>query len=516
MLLPDWLARRAALHPGRPALLVADAAWSFAELDAWASAVAARLAALGVAPGDRVALLARNTPAYVAAVHAAPRAGVILVPLNARLAPAELAWQLADCGASLLLFDAPHAQLAAGLLVTRGQGDKGTGGIPQFASLEQIASPPPLVPPSPCPPLPLSPPPLVPLDSPHTIIYTSGTTGRPKGAILTAGNHWWSATASALNLGLRDDDRWLAVLPLFHVGGLSILLRGAIYGIPVVLHERFDPAAALRAIEEQGVTIASVVAVMLQRILDAAGDRPLPAHFRCALLGGGPAPLPLLEACAARGVPVVQTYGMTETASQAATLAPADALRKLGSAGQPLLPVELRIEAHGRAAAPGEVGEICVRGPTVTAGYYGRPDATADAIRDGWLYTGDLGHLDAEGYLYVVDRRSDLIISGGENVYPAEVEAALLAHPAVLEAGVVGAPDPTWGQVPVAYVVARPGHAAGPELAAELLAFTRERLAAYKQPRRVTVVASLPRTASGKLRRTELKQNPPPAAEGGA
>jgi O-succinylbenzoic acid--CoA ligase len=196
----------------------------------------------------------------------------------------------------------------------------------------------------------------------------------------------------------------------------------------------------------------------------------------------------------------VQTYGLTETASQAVTLAPADALRKLGSAGQPLLPMELRVEATGRVAAPGEVGEICVRGPMVAAGYYGRPDATAAAIRDGWLHTGDLGYLDGEGYLYVVDRRTDLIISGGENVYPAEVEAALLAHPAVAEAGVVGAADERWGQAPVAFVVAR---GVSEE---ELIAFCRERLAAYKAPRRVIFVAGMPRTASGKLRRAELRE----------
>jgi O-succinylbenzoic acid--CoA ligase len=223
------------------------------------------------------------------------------------------------------------------------------------------------------------------------------------------------------------------------------------------------------------------------------------------LLGGGPAPQPLLEACAAHNVPVVQTYGMTETASQAVTLAPADALRKLGSAGRPLLPVEVRIAAeNGADAPPAVVGEICLRGPNVTIGYHNRPDATAEAMRDGWFHTGDLGYLDAEGYLYVVDRRADLIISGGENIYPAEVEAALLAHPAVAEAGVVGAFDAQWGSVPAAFVVLRP--AATPPDADELIAFARQRLAAYKTPRRIVFVAELPRTASGKLRRNVLRE----------
>ncbi|RRR65563.1 MAG: o-succinylbenzoate--CoA ligase [Candidatus Viridilinea halotolerans] len=543
--LPDWLARRAALHPQRPALLTAHGTWSFSALDAWAWVVAQRLMALGCAAGERVALLAHNSAAYAAVLHATPRARVVLVPLNTRLSAAELAWQLADCGAHLLLYDEAHGHVAQTLQV------------PLRAALEDVCALSPLPkhwpscaqrmgdgdapdghhPPAPSPALrerggtccdawdvnalpterstgflPADEPvtrkghpshsPTINLDALHTIIYTSGTTGRPKGAMLTAGNHWWSATASLLNLGLRDDDRWLALLPLFHVGGLSILLRGAIYGMPVVLHERFAPEAALAAIEHDGVTIASLVAVMLARMLDAAGERPLPPHFRCALLGGGPAPRPLLEACAARGVPVVQTYGMTESASQAVTLSPTEALRKLGSAGQPLLPLELRIIHEGQTVPPGDVGEICLRGPMLTSGYYQRPEATAAALRDGWLHTGDLGYCDAEGFLYVVDRRDDLIISGGENVYPAEIEAVLLGHPAVAEAGVIGIEDAQWGAVPVAFVVCKTN--AIPN-AAELHAHCCEQLAAYKVPRAIHFVASLPRTAAGKLQRRLLR-----------
>ena len=482
MIIPDWLHRRAAAHPDRPALLAPGATWSFAEISRRAAALAARLAALGLRPGDRLAVLAANCADYAALVHAAPRCGAVLVPLNTRLSASELAFQVADSSAALLLADAPHLGLAAHIpspkLGTHSLSERNT----QHATFNIQHS-------------------TFDLDSPHSIIYTSGTTGAPKGALLSYGNHWWSAAASALNLGLRADDRWLAVLPLFHVGGLSILLRGAIYGIPVVLHERFDPAAANAAIDDQGVTIISVVAATLQRMLDARGDAPYPPHFRCALLGGGPAPRPLLERCAALGVPVVQTYGLTESASQAVTLAPEDALRKLGSAGQPLLPVGLRIDVDGREAAPGEVGEILLSGPTITSGYIGQPEATAAAIRDGWLHTGDLGHRDAEGYLYVADRRSDLIISGGENIYPAEVEAALLAHPAVAEAGVVGIPDERWGQVPVAAVVLR-----APAAEADILADLRGRLAAYKLPRRITVLGQLPRTASGKLQRRLLRE----------
>jgi O-succinylbenzoic acid--CoA ligase len=242
---------------------------------------------------------------------------------------------------------------------------------------------------------------------------------------------------------------------------------------------------------------------MLGRLLDARRDRPYPPTLRCLLLGGGPVPLPLLERCAAIGAPVVQTYGLTETTSQAVTLAPADALTHLGSAGQPLLPTELRIEREGQPVEAGDVGEIVVRGPTVTPGYWGRPAATAAAIRDGWLHTGDLGTLDDDGYLYVLDRRDDLIISGGENVYPAEVEAVLLAYPGVAEAGVIGAPDPQWGQVAVGVVVPQPGITLDP---AALIAFCAARLARYKVPARIDLATEpLPRNAAGKLLRRELR-----------
>lgn len=525
--MPDWLGRRAELTPGGLALLADGLTWTFAELDGAARAVAQGVAALGVGPGQRVALLVANSPAFVAWVHALPRVGAVLVPLNTRLAPAELAWQLADAGAVLLVHDGANADKAAAIArevpgiarvrllsdtepaamqVESGggpapgpaarPGGAGRGGAaPGDAALGGAA--------------PGGAPPggllrdWVDLGAVHSIIYTSGTTGRPKGARLTYGNHWWSAMGSCLNLGLVPGDRWLACLPLFHVGGLSILLRSVIYGIGVVLHRRFDAAAANRAIDQQGVTIASLVAAMLTRMLDERGGLRYPPHLRAVLLGGGPAPLPLLERATAAGMPVLQTYGLTETASQVATLSPEDALRKLGSAGKPLFPTRVRILHDGRPAPPGQVGEIAVFGPTVTPGYWNRPDATAAALVDGWLRTGDMGYVDGEGYLYVVDRREDLIISGGENVYPAEVEAVLVEHPAVVEAAVVGAPDERWGQVPVAFVALRPGYHPSET---ELVAFCRERLAGYKVPARVTFVPELPKGPSGKILRRALRQ----------
>jgi len=528
-ILPDWLARAAANFPDRLALAHGPDRWTFAELDRRVARLAGQLASTGIHPGDRVALLAGNGLPYAACVHALTRLGAVLVPLNLRLTAAELAWQARDADVSLLLSDEAHAPLAAEVTTS-------LSAIPHAILQDDAALPSselvrhwPGNRSNPSPRRRTSRPAAIQarfqppaglrgeidLDAAQAVMYTSGTTGRPKGAILTYGMHWWNATASALNLGLLPDDRWLACLPLYHVGGLTTLIKSVIYGMPVILHDRFDPAAVNAAIRDERVTIISIVAVMLRRMLDAldaeGGDGRYPPWLRCVLLGGGPAPRPLLEDCARRGIPLVQTYGMTESCSQAVTLAPHDALRKLGSAGRPLAPVQLRVLTDdGTPAAPGDPGEIYLRGPTITPGYHNRPDETAAAFRDGWFATGDLGFLDADGYLYLLDRRAELINSGGENVYPAEIEAALLAHPAVAEAGVCGIADPTWGQLPVAFVHLRPPATA--VTPAALLDFLHPRLARYKLPRAVHLVGPLPRTAAGKLLRRDLPALLPPDA----
>ena len=520
---PDWLHHRAITTPDRLALRAGESEWTFAELDVAVGQLARRLAHAGVRAGDRVATLLTNGATAAMLPHAALRLRATLVPLNTRSSAAEIAWLIADAAPRVVIVDPRTAPLLAALgsdatadppsprdqprqkrvrsdPIVLAAGVNAIGGIRALDTLPEHDAA------------------LRELHDPAhvaTIMYTSGTTDRPKGAMLTVANHWWSAVGSALNLGVRADDRWLLCLPLFHVGGLSIVFRSAVYGITAVVHDGFDPSAANRAIDDDGVTMISVVAVMLQRMLDARGDRPYPPTLRCVLIGGGPAPRPLLERCASLGVPVVQTYGLTETTSQVATLAPEDALRRLGSAGRPLYPNEVRIApatGGNEAVGPDAEGEIVVRGPVVMAGYANRPDATARVIVDGWLHTGDIGRIDAEGYLYVLDRRDDLIITGGENVYPAEVEAVLLGHPSVAEAGVVGIADPEWGQRVVAVVRLASG-ATTADTTETLRAHCRSHLGAFKVPREFRIVSEpLPRTASGKLQRAALRSVTAPTA----
>lgn len=485
--MPEWLACQARAVPGRLALVAGDVRWTFADLDRQARRTARRLASLGVRDGDRVALLLRNSAAYVALTHALARLGAVAVPLNVRLAVPELRWQLADASPRTLVSDAAAAARAL-------EAAEGLPRLEHVAVVHELDA------------LPEADVPLrehVDLASVQGIVYTSATSGRPKGVLLSFGNHWWSALGSALRLGLDGDDRWLAPLPLWHVGGLAIVWRSAIYGITMVLHDAFDPAAVNRDIDGGAVTVASMVGTMLERVLASRHGRPFPPSLRCVLLGGGPAPAGLLDACRRLKVPVAGTYGLTEAASQVATLPPDETLSKPGSAGHPLLPTRIRIDADGRAAAAHEIGEILVAGPTVMLGYAGRPDETARALHGGWLNTGDLGYLDADGCLYVVDRRDDLIVTGGENVYPAEVEAVLREHPAVADAGVIGIPDATWGQAVGAAVILRPGAAA---MAEELRTFCAARLARYKLPRSVWFVEVLPRSSGGKLLRRAIRE----------
>ncbi|WP_043934019.1 o-succinylbenzoate--CoA ligase [Bacillus sp. EB01] len=485
MRMPHFLKKRAFLTPDRPALLFNNQLLTFKELYAKSLSLATKLTSAGVDSSTFTGVLIKNNLESAILLYALQICRAPAVMLNNRLTAAEIAWQLRDANVSILISEPSLTSLAkeaasshesvTTLTLTELSSIKPANWIPSDeVSLEDIC----------------------------TVMYTSGTTGHPKGVLQTYGNHWWSASGSALNLGMTEHDTWLCTVPLFHISGYSILIRGIIYGNLVILHEHFDPKHVVKDIIEKKVSYMSIVGTALNRVLDELGDRNLPDTFGCMLLGGGPAPLPLLEACRRQNVPVFQTYGMTETASQSATLASEYSLSKLGSAGKPLFPVSIKIQLDdGNEAPAGEEGEILVKGPNVMPGYLNRPEATAEKIVDGWFHTGDIGKLDEEGFLYVIDRRSDLIISGGENIYPAEVESVLVSHPYVWDAGVAGISDSEWGQVPVAFLILMDGYSLTEE---ELRSYCLSRLAKYKVPRSFYFVKELPRNASNKLLRRNL------------
>lgn len=477
-IMPHWLKKQAELKPDHIAIQEEKGkAWTFSELDKASRRFANGLMAEGVQAEDKIAILSGNCTEFIITVHAASYIGAIVVLLNTRLSESEIAYQLHDAGVSLVLADTENEKATQGhvwrtdcrtVLFSHISDNRKS----EMPLVEEIN-----------------------LDDGFTIMYTSGTTGMPKAVMHTYGNHWWSAMGSMLNIGLTEDDKWLSVLPIFHIGGLSIYFKSTIYGMPVYMLSKFDEASVLDAIQSHGVTIMSAVSVMLRRLLDLLGDDCFPTTFRCMLLGGGPAPRNLLEESQERGIPVFQSYGMTETSSQIVTLGPGEALTKLGSSGKPLFPAQLKID---RPDSKGE-GEIVVKGPMVVNGYYRNADATSNAFTaDGWLHTGDIGRLDQDGSLYVLDRRKDLIISGGENVYPAEIESVLSSCEGVSEAGVTGIKDAKWGEVPIAFIVSDPFNST------VIKSYCEEHLASYKCPKYIWRVDALPRNASGKLVRNTL------------
>lgn len=488
MLVPNFLLKRASLTPNRIAIEMDQQKLTFAQLNERSLDIASKLSANGVRAGDAISVFMKNSLEMTILLFALKHIGAITVLHNLRLTPNELAFQLKNSRSKLLVTDAEKVNPLLKVLVVE------EGGIISMDTLSQCeAGPFPLVK-------------EFQLDLVDTIMYTSGTTGQPKGVKQTYGNHFWSASGSALNLGLYEKDAWLAAVPLFHISGLSILMRGVIYGMRVVLHEKFDAEKVNEDIMSKGVTIVSVVSTMLQQLLGELGEETYPGTFRCMLAGGGPIPLPMLKECERKGIPVFQTYGMTETCSQIVTLSPEAALLKIGSVGKALFSCQVKIvDNENMEAQVGQAGEIVVKGPNVSPGYFHNEEATAKAIKDGWLHTGDIGYLDEDGFLYVLDRRSDLIISGGENVYPAEIESVLLAHPSIQDAGVGAMEDDRWGQVPVAFVVQK-----NPDFTEEdILDFVSQRLAKYKVPKRILKVTELPRNAANKLVRRRLMEYMP-------
>jgi O-succinylbenzoic acid--CoA ligase len=470
----DWLAAQAGAKPDGVALTFAGAAWTWRALHDDVDALCSRLASLRVNAGGIIAMHLPSSPIAVQLVHAAARMGFVLAPLNTRLTHAELRAQLALLQADALICNDVALCEALRDVVSN---------VMTVDALQQMPA------------QPFVPQPIA-LESVQAIVFTSGSSGLPKGVALTFGNHFYSALGSAARLGAFPNDVWLSCLPLYHVGGLSVLFRAALYGFTVVLHERFDVETFKRALAAEPITLVSLVPTMLRRLMDA--NTTWPATLRAVLLGGAAAPASLMAEALQRNIPIATTYGLTEAASQVATQTPDATKRKPASVGKPLLFTQVRIVDEGGSALPANaIGEVALCGPTVMREYIRNAPATQRALRNGELFTGDLGFLDGDGDLHLVQRRSDLIVTGGENVYPSEVEEALRGLDAVEDALVIGVPDEEWGQRVAALVVLRDETVMGDDLHRML----NGRIAPYKIPRLIRIVPQLPLLPNGKIDR---------------
>ncbi len=492
----DWVAHHARAHGHKTAAidLATQRRFTYSEWDERIDRLAAHLASLGVARGERVGVLAPNTTDTLEVQFACFRLGAIFVPLNIRLTVHELEFILTDAGARLLVYDHEFDTMAVDLKARCNIAHLLQYGAPYEQAIE--ASPR------------LEQRNDVQMTDVSTIMYTSGTTGRPKGAMIT---HLMSFI-NCINLGLpariTPSTVHLSVLPLFHTGGLNCYTNPAIHaGGAVLIMRAFDPGDALRLIGDANIGITHFFGV--PSIYQFLCQHPAFPHtdvsrVEVAGVGGAPMPVPLLKIWQERGLALMQGYGMTETSPAVLALDPEDAARKAGSTGKPVLHADVKIvDADGAEVKPGEMGELWVKGPNITPGYWNRPDANKTSFTDGWLHTGDAARMDEEGFYYIVDRTKDMYISGGENVYPAEVEDVLYQLPQIAEAAVIGAPDETWGETGMAIVAVKPGQTI---TEAAIVAHCRERLARFKCPQRVAFVEALPRNATGKVHKPTLRR----------
>jgi fatty-acyl-CoA synthase len=473
--LARWLSDRARTTPERVAIDYVDREVTYTELAETAQRFAAWFASRGLERGDRVATLTGNTPEHVAIFFACAKLGLILAPLSWRLAAPELAYQLADAEPAVFLAEDEYADLAA---ATGHEAE--TLAVPEPSNSLLLAE-------------------AARDDDPLLLVYTSGTTGKPKGALLTHANCFWTNVGFDVATGVSGDDVVLQVLPQFHCGGWNVQALLAWWkGARVVLERAFDADRCLELIERKRVTTTMGVPAnylfMSQSPRFANADL---SSLRRAVVGGAPMPLALLETWRERGVEIVQGYGLTEAAPNVLCLPAEDAVRKAGYAGKPYPQVEVKLS---------DEGELLVRGPNVFAGYWRNPEASAEAVVDGWLRTGDVAERDDEGFYRISGRLKDMYISGGENVYPAEVEDALLSLEGIADAAVLGVPDERWGEVGAAFVVLEPGAALSED---EVVAACRERLARFKVPASVRFLDELPRSGMNKVLKDELRTEVP-------
>jgi long-chain acyl-CoA synthetase len=499
MTLVDLFANSVSRVPERPAIVFRDRRLTYRELDRLAGAVSGLLREMGVGARGRVVLMSPNVPEFGAGYLGILMAGATVVPLNPLLKEEEVRYVLEDSGAVAMVglgASLPRLRAArAGVGRRRpilcldgpAEGEGGDLSLPEatqdlvrFPVASGTA------------------------EDAAVCLYTSGTTGRPKGALLSHRNLMANVESFRAVLHVTEDDVFLAALPLFHAYGATVLfLEPLSMGATIVVEPRFVPEAVLRAIVQHRVTLFAGVPSMYAVLVASprlAGDF---SSLRLCISGGAPLPVAVAEAFEAKyGIPIYEGYGPTECAP-VLTVNPPFGKRKLGSVGPPIPQVDLRVvDAQGNPLPPGVVGEIVARGPNVMQGYLNRPAETAEVLRDGWYHTGDLGRVDEDGYYYIVDRKTDLILVGGLNVYPREIELVLAGHPAVAEAAVVGVPDPIRGEAPKAFVILRDGQQVA---VPDLLQWCRQRLANYKVPRSIAVVADLPRTVTGKILKAEIR-----------
>ena len=507
--LSSMLHESALAAPDKTALILDDFRMSYRELDEAASLVAAGLRARGIGRGDRVGIMLPNVPQFPVVYYGVLRAGCIVIPMNVLLKGPEVAYYLGDSAASAFFFwsdfaadamqgAADHDALRLVVSVAPGPATPPPGAEDSFTLLaaaaghdgSMAATHP---------------------DDTAVLLYTSGTTGHPKGAELTHFNVLMNCIVGARIAGLRSDDVALGTLPFFHAFGQSNILNTAVYcGATISLLPRFEPHTALKLIARDGVTIFGGVPTMYVAFLHAYNEGQWDiSTIRLAISGGAALPEQVLREFEEKfGAPILEGYGLSET-SPSATFNRPDRERKVGSIGLPIWGVELKIvDDQDHTLGDGETGEICIRGHNVMKGYYNRPEATTEAIVDGWFHTGDIGYRDRNGYYFIVDRKKELVIRGGYNVYPREVEEALYQHPAVLEVAVFGVPDASLGEEVVAAIALRAGMSATSE---ELIAFAKQRLAAYKYPRTIFILQTLPKGPTGKIQKMELKKALVPA-----
>ncbi|GAA4414778.1 long-chain fatty acid--CoA ligase [Georgenia halophila] len=498
----SWLHRCRIRSAGRTALVTGGRSLTYEQLLERVDRLADALGRRGVRRGDRVAYLGENDTSFLETLFAAATLGAIFVPLNTRWAAPEIQYGLQDSGARTLVF----AEALAGTAV-RGCADTdvsdrivvaapsdGTTDAEDYEVLLASGRPEHRDEP-------------VTLEDPALILYTSGTTGRPKGAVLTHGNLTWNAINTVIDYDVHDGEVALMISPMFHVASLGMgVLPTILKGGTIILEAKFDPGRALDLIQRHAITYLSGVPTTYQMLAEHPDwDGADLSSLRKLTCGGSTVPLRILEAYEARGLSFTQGYGMTETSPGATGLMPGRSRDKMGSVGLPMFFSDVRVAGvDGTPAAPGEVAEIQICGPNVIREYWNNPEATAESrTDDGWFRSGDLGYLDEEGFLFVSDRLKDMVISGGENIYPAEVEQVIAELDGVGSVAVIGRPDPRWGEVPVAVVTVREGFTVTAE---EVLGHLDGRLARYKIPKQVTFVEDMPRTASGKIRKTDLRK----------